>query len=121
MPTGGWWAAVDADLRVRFTDLCTTDCPEGWLTYTVQVGNHGDVGADVLVRVYGERGDERTLLSEQRYRDVNSGQWNAAEPVSVQFQGDPFDRLRAVVEPDAWESQECDKTNNEAVWNLDCR
>jgi hypothetical protein len=120
-PSGGWWAAVDADLRVRFTDLCTTDCPEGWLTYTVRVGNHGDVGADVLVRVYGERGDERTLLSEQRYRDVNSGQWNAAEPVSVRFQGAPFDRLRAVVEPDGWESQECDKTNNEAVWNLDCR
>jgi hypothetical protein len=123
MPTGGWWAGVDADLRVRFTDVCDADCPQGWLTYTVQVGNHGhgDVGADVLVRVYGERGAERTLLSEQRYRDVDAGQWNAAESVSVRFQGEPFDRLRAVVEPDGWDSQECDKTNNEAVWNLDCR
>lgn len=121
-PGGGWWAAVDADLRVRFTDVCESDCSEGWLTYTVQVGNHGhgDVGADVLVRVYGERDTERTMLSEQRYRDVYSGEWSAAEPIAVRYQGQAFDRLRAVVQPDGWESQECDKTNNEAIWNLDC-
>jgi hypothetical protein len=123
MPSGGWWVGMNSDLRVRFTDVCDEDCSAGSLTFTVQVGNHGygDVGNDVLVSVYGERGGERTLLSEQRYRDVNAGQWNDAEPVTVRFQGEPFDRLRAVVTGDGYDVQECDTDNNEAVWNLDCR
>lgn len=123
MPSGGWWVGMNSDLRVRFTDVCEADCPEGSLTFTVQVGNHGygDVGNDVIVRIYGERGAEQTLLAEQRYRDVNAGQWNEAEPITVRFQGEPFDRLRAVVAGDGYDVQECDTDNNEAIWNLSCR
>jgi len=132
-----WWQvynvyrarpAVDTaalNLLPAFVDVCAASCePGGAVEATVTLANEGGVDseADVGVSLYADNGGVLTLIERKVWTaGVVSGE--LTESISFAFTVDQLgtDGLKVVVDDDgtgtdAGDQDECDETDNAAVW-----
>lgn len=120
MPSVDITQGTGSDLVARITDVCTEECERGWWTVWPQIGNIGQAHAlrPVRLDLYGLSGDAEALLHTFTVPHVQAGRWLPADPVRIPAAD--YTALRAVVSGDGWEPDECDSTNNDDLWMLDC-
>jgi len=120
MPSVDITRGTGSDLVARIADVCSEECERGWWTVWPQIGNIGEAHAlrPVRLDLFGRRDDAEVLLHTVTVPHVQAGRWLPADPVRVPAAD--YTALRAVVSGDGWEPDECDTTNNDDVWTLEC-